>query len=135
MINGRDEMKENIATELRFLKSMTDSAQDSIEIQCKLIDINEAKLKEAELLLDRFNKRTLMCYHLQKALESFDMGLDDLAGRVETERPPRDTTDPAERDTLRETLNKGAEEVTAKVAADYHDEAETERLRAIREAV
>ena len=79
MINGRDEMLENVNKELTFLKKMRQSALDNIAMQEKLIEMNRTKLLEANELMERFEQRTEMCWKLSNSLNDFQAGLDALS--------------------------------------------------------
>ena len=78
MINGRDTMLESIQNELRFLKSMRESSMESIEENQKNVTMYQTKLREAHQLMDRFEKRTEMCWALVRALDEFQDALDAL---------------------------------------------------------
>ena len=79
MINGRDEMLENVNKELTFLKKMRQSTLDNIAMQEKLIEMNRTKLLEANELMERFEQRTEMCWKLSNSLNDFQAGLDALS--------------------------------------------------------
>ena len=79
MINGRDEMLTSVNKELTFLDSMRESAQETISVQKKLIEVNETKLREADEMYARFMQRTEMCEKLRDGLNDFQAGLDALS--------------------------------------------------------
>ena len=78
MINGRNTMLESIQNELKFLKSMRESSMETIEVHQKNVTMYQTKLREAHQLMDRFEKRTEMCWALVRALNEFQEGLNTL---------------------------------------------------------
>lgn len=79
MIDGRSVMLNSVNNELEYLESMRLSVDETIEIQQNLIAMNQTKLREANELMERFKKRTDMCFQLKESLEDFQTGLDALA--------------------------------------------------------
>ncbi|KKK47029.1 hypothetical protein LCGC14_3159300 [marine sediment metagenome] len=78
MVNGRNEMLDNVKSELIFLESMRKSTLDTIEFQQERIIEAHAKIREAHQLMDRFEQKTEMCLKLQAALEEFGEGTETL---------------------------------------------------------
>ncbi len=78
MVNGRNEMLDNVKSELIFLESMQKSALETIESQQERVNEAHAKIRKAHQLIDRFEQKTEMCLKLQAALEEFGEGMESL---------------------------------------------------------
>lgn len=78
MVNGRDTMMDSIDSELTFLDSMRKSGIENIKDKQAQVKEAQDRLRLADELQARFEKRSEMCWDLKHALEVFGSGMDDL---------------------------------------------------------